>query len=363
MRECHEYIDLLTAQLDSQISEAEERELFEHLLACPECRMIQEDLLELSDTMSEMQIAPPTDLSERIMSAVATEKKAKIIPFYKRKNFLSSVITAAAMFAILVVAGTNLNHLLGSSTAPMPAAAMPETTQAESANLFTNESESRQAVTDSGNGATAQDSSPYLATLDPVAGRAAPGNDAATDGDTVADEAPIIVVPTSAPAPAAPKLFIEPEVTPEVGISPSTYSLPIDMPVDPMVEPAPPTPAVEPTPEPLPVTSPEPEEPTPTPAPEVPLLVGELTFHLIELPLPAFLAEIGVPEPEEGLEIYRLELTDSEYQIIELQFIANDLAYTSVAEGPSFSSSGTIGVVNIIYAVELPQITEEPEIP
>ena len=351
MRECHEYIDLLTAQLDGQISEAEERELFEHLLACPECRMIQADLLELSDTLSEMQVTPPADLSERIMSAVAAEKKAKIIPFYKRKNFLSSVITAAAMFAILVVVGGNLNHLLGGNSAPIPAApaaAAPTaaTAQAPEAPPASAGTESAPAPSlYSGNEVATQGIDPLLTDLNPAAGRTAFDADA-----TVGRGEDGTQFTSAAPTPAAPVPIV---IAPEPQVTPPTFTPP------PTEEP------VDPPPEPLPVDTPAPEEstPTPEPTPEAPLSVGEITFYLTELPLPAFLAEIGVPEPVEGLESCRIILTESEYYIIELQFIANNLVYSSVTEGPGFSPGGTVGAVHVIYDVELPEPSEEPEAP
>ena len=355
MRDCHEYMDLLTAQLDGEITEAEERELFEHLLACPECRMLQQDLLELSDTMSEMQLMPPADLTERIMTAVAAEKKANVIPFYKRRHFASSLITAAAMFAILAVTGSNLNHLLNTSATPAPAPAAAEPFLAATAP--TGEPESAEAATRYGSEASrsyadlvgredieSPEDVDLLIDLDIIEGSSHGGQ----------GTAPASV---STPAPAAAEPSSAPTETPNTGIMPITTGMPVEPPVIPTEEPLP----VE---SPAPQDSPAPtEEPVVPPTPEVPLSVGEITFYLTELPLPAFLAEIGVPEPEEGVENYRLDLTEVEYQIIELQFVANDLEYFSVTEGTGFSPNGTVGTVNIIYAVELPQPSEEPEAP
>jgi|GEM_PF-2400919 len=356
MRECHEYIDLLTAQLDGQISEAEERELFEHLLACPECRIIQEDLLELSDTMSEMQVTPPADLTTRIMDAVAAEKKAKIIPFYKRRHFLSSAITAAAMFAIIAVTGSNLNNLLGESNAPAPAqapsvaanvtpaAAAPAGEQAggtESEGYTANDTNAPQSYAGLVN---PEDIEP----VDPIDLLKGLGIIEGDGGQTVVtsgggqNSAP---APVSTPAPAAAEPSTPPAETPAAMVEPIIFINPIDAPV-----------VTEHPPE----VTPNPVEPSPVP--EEPLSVGELTFYLTELPLPAFLAESGVPDPEKGLGSYRLELTVVEYQILELQFVANGLEYSVITEGSGFSPSGTVGAVNIIYAIPEPEPTEGPDV-
>ena len=357
MRDCHEYIDLLTAQLDGEITEAEERELFEHLLACPECRMLQQDLLELSDTMSEMQLMPPADLTERIMTAVAAEKKANVIPFYKRRHFLSSAITAAAMFAILAVTGSNLNHLLNNSAAPVPA---PAVAAPQSPQVYTSpagEPESAEAATQYGPEASRS----YADLVDPEDIESLEPVEILKDLGIIEGSshggqgtAPASV---STPAPAAAEPSSAPTETPNTGIMPITTGMPVEPPVIPTEEPLP---AESPAPQDSPAPT---EEPVVPPTPEVPLSVGEITFYLTELPLPAFLAEIGVPEPEEGVENYRLDLTEVEYQIIELQFVANDLEYFSVTEGTGFSPNGTVGTVNIIYAVELPQPSDEPETP
>ena len=355
MRECHDYIDLLTAQLDGQISETEERELFEHLLACPECRMIQEDLLELSDTMSEMQVAPPADLTARIMDAVAAEKKAKIIPFYKRRHFLSSAITAAAMFAIIAVTGSNLNNLLGNSNAPTPQSppmAAAAATPAAAADVGTPENTAgmeTQTTNNDTNPITYADlvnkndaapEAPELSGLGIIEGNSSTQNpDASSGGQKTTTP------PASTPAPVMAEPSAPPVETPSVGIGSITFVNPID-------------PPVIPTEEPLPEETPEPVDPSTTP--EHPLSVGELTFYLTELPLPAFLTEIGVPEPEEGLENYRVELSETEYQIIELQFVANSLEYSTISNGLGFSPNGTVGAVNVIYAIAEPEPSADP---
>ena len=50
MENCETYLEWISAHLDGQLSDEEERELEEHLDQCPTCRAIEERLAALHDS-------------------------------------------------------------------------------------------------------------------------------------------------------------------------------------------------------------------------------------------------------------------------------------------------------------------------
>lgn len=75
MRDCSEYDIMLSARLDGELSEDEERELEEHLASCPECRKYLRLLETVRDGLKEDLPAPPETLAQGIMYKVGLEKK------------------------------------------------------------------------------------------------------------------------------------------------------------------------------------------------------------------------------------------------------------------------------------------------
>lgn len=75
MRDCSEYDIMLSARLDGELSEDEDRELEEHLAVCPDCRKYLRLLETVRDGLKEDLPAPPETLKQGVMYKIGLEKK------------------------------------------------------------------------------------------------------------------------------------------------------------------------------------------------------------------------------------------------------------------------------------------------
>lgn len=80
MRECMDYIELISARLDGELTAGQEAELNEHLAACPACRALAEDMAALREEMPKLAVEPPADLMENVMARIRAEAPQPI-PF------------------------------------------------------------------------------------------------------------------------------------------------------------------------------------------------------------------------------------------------------------------------------------------
>lgn len=106
MDDCRYFEELISASVDGELTQDEQRALKEHLEGCENCRLYRQALLSIQNT-SELP-PPPADLSARIMDAVhaaAPKKKAKIIPFPRG---VRSLAAAAAVMALVLWAGARM---------------------------------------------------------------------------------------------------------------------------------------------------------------------------------------------------------------------------------------------------------------
>lgn len=103
MRTCQEYEALISAFLDGELSEAERREIAEHLASCPACRQYFDGLAAMHDAFGQVEEAPvPEGFSARVMARVREmpqEEKTKIIPLpsWKRWAALAACCAAAVL--------------------------------------------------------------------------------------------------------------------------------------------------------------------------------------------------------------------------------------------------------------------------
>lgn len=70
MTPCDRYQEQLSCLLDGELSPEERRKLAAHIRTCPDCRGMYEAFRGLSAVLAEETVAPPEDLTARIMSAV-----------------------------------------------------------------------------------------------------------------------------------------------------------------------------------------------------------------------------------------------------------------------------------------------------
>lgn len=342
MHNCEHFIELMSAQIDGVLTEAEERELLEHVLVCEECKLLQQDLLELCDTMSDMQALPPEHLHAQIMTALSEEKSRNIVPFYKRKNFVRSLATAAAMLALIAVTSTTIGRTLRShneSTAQMPAGTpMPDgLARDESANgtgaapAVSSAPEAFQFVQGEGKMTTAErigeenllvDAAEEVIPEEPLVQNEPPAqvdaqswqneDEIPTQDEPPAEDVNLVDALLFDPPPQEEEPNEDREMLPEEG---TDISQEID----------------EETPLSLAVS-----------------YVGEIIYYVSET-VPDFLLEYEVPAQLEQGQIYRLEISALEYRALELQFMLGGFTYEAITAGEDYTPEGTHGIIWVRY--------------
>ena len=121
MADCGYFEELISAQLDGELTEREEEALRAHLEECENCRAYRDALRAVTGAEADLP-APPAELTGRIMDAVrreaAPKKTAKIVPF---PRYLRTAALAAAA-ALVIWAGFRVVSPKGAMSAA-PAAA------------------------------------------------------------------------------------------------------------------------------------------------------------------------------------------------------------------------------------------------
>lgn len=98
---CDRYLELLSLRLDGVLTEAGERELEEHLTACPDCRAAGAQLAALQGAFSELEEGEaPEGFAQGVMDRIRAEEKPKVVPLFKRPQ----VRALAGLAACLVLA-------------------------------------------------------------------------------------------------------------------------------------------------------------------------------------------------------------------------------------------------------------------
>lgn len=100
---CDEALLAISAALDGELSPGEQARLSEHLLACPDCRELAEDLRVLNDLLEDSGREPPAELAASVQRAVAAE--AQMSPVPKKKRAPPYLRAMAAMLALCVCLG------------------------------------------------------------------------------------------------------------------------------------------------------------------------------------------------------------------------------------------------------------------
>ncbi|MBQ3356638.1 MAG: zf-HC2 domain-containing protein [Clostridia bacterium] len=111
---CEEYLPLISGHLDGENSEIEERRLQEHLKTCESCRALLSEMERNEALLKESIVAPPADLTERIMREVPKEKQTASHRGKRWIPIAASGLAAAALLALVVL--TNLPFLGGAGS-------------------------------------------------------------------------------------------------------------------------------------------------------------------------------------------------------------------------------------------------------
>ena len=108
MSYCDEYAELISAALDGALSPHEQARLEAHLIQCPDCKSLYDDLGRVHQAFLDLPpVEVPDGLSARILEVVAAEAaQPKVIPLSpKRAAFHWQRWAATAAAVALVILG------------------------------------------------------------------------------------------------------------------------------------------------------------------------------------------------------------------------------------------------------------------
>ncbi len=132
---CQEARVLISARLDGELSQQEERELDTHLEGCPACRELTEDLSMLRLSLANLEDEPaPAGLASRVMEQIrAADKGKKAVPLFRRPRVraLACLAACAALCAGLYAASQARKSAELSAGFQASARALPEAAPAE----------------------------------------------------------------------------------------------------------------------------------------------------------------------------------------------------------------------------------------
>ena len=126
---CQRYYELISARLDGELSQEEERELENHLALCPGCRALAEQLSGLHEDFSALEEArAPEVFVLGVMDRIrGEEQKKKVIPLFRRPQFKAVAGLAACLALCAGLYGAGQLNLAGQSAAPEVAgSALPQ---------------------------------------------------------------------------------------------------------------------------------------------------------------------------------------------------------------------------------------------
>jgi hypothetical protein len=112
--DCEKYEELISGQLDGELTESERRELETHLRDCPACRALSDTYLEISSALAEDAVVPE-GFAQGVMARLPAAKRA-------RGRSMARIFSAAACFAVVLLAAGALYLSGGNKSAEMSVA-------------------------------------------------------------------------------------------------------------------------------------------------------------------------------------------------------------------------------------------------
>lgn len=106
---CDRFLELLSARLDGALTEEEERELEEHLAACPDCRAVGAQLSALQGAFPELEeaAAAPEGFAQGVMDRIRALESPKVIPLWKRPQVRALAGLAACLVLVVGLYGAS----------------------------------------------------------------------------------------------------------------------------------------------------------------------------------------------------------------------------------------------------------------
>ena len=124
MRSCDEIVELISASLDGELTAEEQTALDEHIVCCPACSALLNDLRTLHAAAAGWEDVPaPAGFAKTVMAAVAAESarevKDNVIPFPTKKaksGYWKKWTVSATAIAIVVLGAVSAPSLMGNFT-------------------------------------------------------------------------------------------------------------------------------------------------------------------------------------------------------------------------------------------------------
>jgi len=129
MSECEKYLEMISAQIDNELSPEEEWELERHLEGCPSCRRVKEAFGAISGAVSEELVQPPEELAASVMQKIRESDKCGEDRKEKSRNskriYLKRYLALAACAALIIITASsqipNVYRLARKSAEPQAA--------------------------------------------------------------------------------------------------------------------------------------------------------------------------------------------------------------------------------------------------
>lgn len=119
--ECEEYKEQASSYVDGELVPAAQRELFNHLATCTECRHFLDLMMRIRKAASREDLPVPADVDEAVFAEIGRWKvasdRARIHPmaylYVSRRHISLSVPLAAAIVAVALALGSLVTTLVG----------------------------------------------------------------------------------------------------------------------------------------------------------------------------------------------------------------------------------------------------------
>jgi len=127
MVSCEYYIELLSAGLDEQLTQEQERELADHLVSCPACRELGPQLAAAHAAFAGLEeLEAPEGFARGVMDRIrAEESRKKIVPLFRRPQVRALGGLAACAVLCVGIFGGGMVRSDSKKEAMAPAAEAP----------------------------------------------------------------------------------------------------------------------------------------------------------------------------------------------------------------------------------------------
>ena len=105
MNPCVKYEEWMSAYVDGVLSGTERDEFLAHIETCPSCAAVLAEYEMLSETLEDMNVAPPATLTADIMAKIQAKPELTVV---RRGRMVRRVMAMAAVFAVVAFVGIQM---------------------------------------------------------------------------------------------------------------------------------------------------------------------------------------------------------------------------------------------------------------